>query len=200
MTDSDNPPEQPPPMMEVTRLLHAVQDSQDGASDELLGVVYEQLRKLADAKMRREPAGHTLQATALVHEAYLRLLGDDAQWENRRHFFGAAAQAMRRILVERFRRTSSQQRGGDLKRADIEPGELLANMQTGATKPDLIALDSALEKLEVRDPRMAQVVTMRFFAGLDVEQTAAALDVSPRTVKREWAVARAWLFKELEGS
>lgn len=183
---------------EVTLLLRAVREDEKGAGDRLLSLVYEQLHRLADSKMRNEAADHTLQATALVHEAYIRLLGTDGGFENRRHFFGAAAQAMRRILVDRYRRKKGLKHGGDRERVELEPGEIVGG-DASLAPVDLLALDEALHALEKRDPRMAQIVMLRFFAGLDVEQTAAALEVSPRTVKRDWAVARAWLFQKLGG-
>lgn len=187
---------EPDTVAEVTLLLQAVREDEDGASDRLLNLVYGQLHKLADQKMRKEAADNTLQATALVHEAYLRLLGSDAGFDNRRHFFGAAAQAMRRILVDRYRKRSSLKRAGDRERVDVEEHDIVG-ADAGLAPLDLLALDEALEALEQRDPRMAKIVELRFFAGLDVEQTAEALDVSPRTVKRDWSVARAWLYQKL---
>lgn len=146
--------------------------------------------------MHREPAGHTLQPTALVHEAYLRLMSDqEAKWHDRGHFFGAAAEAMRRILIERARRVAGPMRGGGKQRVPLDQID-----PTGTTAPDsLLALDEALSLLEEHDSRMAEVVKLRYFAGLNVADTAAALDLSPRTVKREWAVARAWLYQKMGG-
>ncbi|MCB9918213.1 MAG: sigma-70 family RNA polymerase sigma factor [Planctomycetes bacterium] len=184
---------------EVTLLLQAIRNDEDGASDRLLELVYDQLHRLADAKMQNERPDHTLQATALVHEAYMRLLGTDGGFENRRHFFGAAAQAMRRILIDRYRRNHSEKRGGSRERVDQDLGGIV-QQGDGVEALDLLALDEALKDLEVQDPRMAQIVMLRFFAGLDVEQTAEALEISPRTVKRDWAVARAWLFQRLGGN
>ncbi len=201
MTKREEEREDAQPAAEVTLLLQAVRNDEDGASERLLDLVYGQLHRLADAKMQGERVDHTLQATALVHEAYLRLLGSDGGFENRRHFFGAAAQAMRRILIDRYRRRQSEKRGGDRERVDAElDGEIASAQQDGGVDAlDLLALDEALAKLEARDPRMAQIVMLRFFAGLDVEETASALEISTRTVKRDWAVARAWLFQELGG-
>ncbi len=187
------------PMQDVTRVLSAIASGDRMASEQLLPLVYDELRKLARSQMDREPAGHTLQPTALVHEAYLRLVGDDSgsdpKWDSRGHFFAAAAIAMRRILVERARRTGRAKRGGDRQRraltddaASFQPDDL-----------DMLALDDALTKLEGQNPRVSQVVMLRYFAGLGVEDTAAALGVGPTTVKAEWNYARAWLHREMEG-
>ncbi|MBK8974921.1 MAG: sigma-70 family RNA polymerase sigma factor [Planctomycetes bacterium] len=181
---------------EVTVLLAALGRGEQRAADALMTVLYRELHQLARARMQREPAGHTLQPTALVHEAYVRLVADQgAMWRDRRHFFGAAAEAMRRILIERARRVAGPMRGGDRHRLPLE--EIDAAAET--TPEDLLALDEALLRLEQRDARMAAIVKLRYFAGLSVADTAAALDLSPRTVKREWAVARAWLHGRLSG-
>jgi RNA polymerase sigma factor (TIGR02999 family) len=158
--------------------------------------MYEELRKLAHARMRREPAGHTLQTTALVHEAYLRVAGeaDDKQWDRRGHFFGAAALAMRRILVERARYYQRDRHGAGQRRVELESNVA----DEGPGRVDLVAIDQALTRLEAIDPRKAKVVTLRYFAGLSVEETAAALDVSAATVKNEWAFARRWLYGALQ--
>lgn len=163
-------------------------------TSELFPAVYQQLRDLAHARMNREPTGHTLQTTALVHEVYLRLSqGGEPLWDNPRHFFAAAAEAMRRILIERARRQHSLKRGGDRERVDldfVDKGE--------ETEPTtMLVLDEALNELNAIDERLCQVVMLRYFTGLSVEETAAAMDTSPRTVKRDWAVARAWLCKRL---
>ena len=180
---------------EVTRLLQLAEHDAD-AADRLLPLVYEELRQMARRRMANEPAGHTLQATALVHEAYLRLVGGaDVQWENRRHFFGAAAQAMRRILIERARRYARLKRGGDREREVFDENALGAEENA----EDLLALNEALEALQKKDPRMAQIVMLRFFAGLGVEETALAMELSERTVKREWSVARLWLHERMRG-
>lgn len=166
----------------------------DGATTDLFPTVYEQLRDLAHAKMNREPTGHTLQTTALVHEVYLRLSKDGAgQWENPRHFFAAAAEAMRRILIERARRASSLKRGGDKDRIDLE----FVDHGMESEPSSMLALDEALTELQSFDARLGQVVMLRYFTGLSVEETAVALETSARTVKRDWAVARAWLGKRL---
>lgn len=174
----------------VTGLLEAITKGTAGASEELLPLVYNELRVLARNWLNREPAQNTLQPTMLVHEAYIRLVGsDDIRWDDRGHFFGAAALAMRRILVERARHRKRIKQGGDLVRqADFEEPE---SMDPSAT--DLIALDEALHLLEQKDKRMYQVVMLRYFAGLSVEEAAKALDTSARTVKREWQVAKVML-------
>ncbi len=181
----------------VTRLLTEVASGHRIASDELLPLVYGELRRLAQVKMARERPGQTLQATALVHEAYIRLLGtEDPGWENRGHFFAAAAEAMRRILIERARQKASLKRGGDVPKVAFD--EMLVG---GEPLPEqLLALDEALDRLEARDASMAQVVKLRYFAGLSVKETANAMDVSPRTVNLRWAAARAWLLVEMEGA
>ena len=165
--------------------------------DSLLPLVYDELRGLARAKLRHERQGHSLQATALVHEAYIRMLGAESpSWNDRRHFFGAAAEAMRRILIDHARKRGRAKRGGD--RVQVTLGDV--SVGTGLPLEDLLALDEAIQRLEGQDPRMAEIVRLRFFAGLSVEETAKALDVSERTVKREWAVARAWLYDAMRES
>jgi RNA polymerase sigma factor (TIGR02999 family) len=187
-----------PARHEVTQLLNAAAGGDSRAAEELLPLVYQELRKLAHASMAHEPAGQTLQPTALVHEAYLRLLGSaDVKWDGRGHFFGAAARAMRRILVERARSRNRIKRGGDRKR--VEFGEQLDVVSADSEQSDeqLVALDSVLEKLEAYDRRKCDVVMLRYFAGLSIEETAASLGLSPATVKNEWAFARAWLHREI---
>lgn len=181
-------------MTDVTRLLAGAGRDEPAAAEELLPLVYGELRKLAHARMAREPAGHTLQPTALVHEAYLRLVGDASPpWEGRAHFFAAAAEAMRRILIERARRARRQKRGGARRRVTLEEGLLQAEAE-----PDVVlAVDQAVGRLEARDPAMAEVVKLRHYAGLTVEETALALGISPRTIKRQWTAGRAWLHREL---
>ncbi|MFN0132883.1 MAG: sigma-70 family RNA polymerase sigma factor [Phycisphaerales bacterium] len=177
----------------VTQLLDAVTGGDAKASAELLPVVYEELRRLAKARIAREPIGQTLQPTALVHEAYLRLVGDaDVRWQNRGHFFGAAAQAMRRILVERARHRGRLKRGGGMGRV-----ELTDAMAVEPPATDLLALDEALTRLEAYDKRKSDVVMLRYFAGLTIEETSAALGLSAATVKNEWTFARTWLHREL---
>ena len=163
-------------------------------SEDLLPLVYDELRTLAAARLAREKPGQTLQATALVHEAYMRLSGDpDVKWNNKGHFFGAAALAMRRILVERARRVGRIKHGGGRGRVPLTGIQVEADGES----LDFVALDEALRRMEKEDPRMAQVVMLRFFAGLSIEETSNAIGVSANTVKREWACARAWLHDEL---
>jgi RNA polymerase sigma factor (TIGR02999 family) len=174
-------------------------DDQAGghATGDLFPVVYQQLRELARSKMSREPAGHTLQTTALVHEVYLRLNQDaSVRWENPRHFFAAAAEAMRRILVERARRVHSLKRGGNRDRLEMD----FIDLGTESDPLAMIALDEALTELKAFDPRLAEVVMLRYFSGLSVDETAAAMETSPRTIKRDWAVARAWLSEKLQSA
>lgn len=179
---------------DVTQILARLCAGKEEARDELISLVYTQLHSLAEHYMRRQSPGHTLQATALVHEAYLKLGGDrDANWESRVHFLRAAAKAMRSVLVDHERRRKSEKRGGKLKR---EPLISTADF-IEAGPPDLIDLDKALTDLAKIDNQTAQVVELRYFGGLSVEQTARTLEISPSTVKREWRVAKAWLKKEL---
>lgn len=182
----------PPSPSDVTRMLGEVSRGERNASSRLLPLVYEELRRLARARMAALPSGQTLQPTALVHDAYLRLVGDqDVGWKDRAHFFGAAAMAMRDILVERARRRGRIKHGGAMGR--VELGESLGAADDGGASLDLIALNEALIRLEARDPRKSQVVMLRYFAGLSIDETAAALELSPATVTREWNYARAWL-------
>ncbi len=179
-----------PPVSEVTRLLSAVADDETGAAEQLLPIIYEELRRLAESRMAAERPGHTLQATALVHEAYLRLVGgDDPEWDSRWHFFAAAAEAMRRILIEHARGKGRQKRGGGRQRFGLHEDDAASNDRA----EELLALDEALSRLEGHSERMARVVKLRYFAGLSVEHTAAAMDIAVRTVKRDWATARVWL-------
>jgi RNA polymerase sigma factor (TIGR02999 family) len=165
------------------------------APAKLLPLIYEELRLLARQQMKREPGGLTLQSTALVHEAYLRLVSDaDVCWENRRHFFGAAAEAMRRILVERARKYAGPQRGGGRRRVPIDDVDVASDEPSGA---DIVDLDAALRKLEARDQVRSDVVKLRFFSGLTIHQTAEVLGLAPATVKRHWTFARAWLSHEI---
>jgi len=181
-------------MPQVTRLLDAAAAGDRQAAADLLPLVYDELRALAAARMVSEAPGHTLNATALVHEAYLRLIGpaDDNRWDNRGHFFAAAAEAMRRILVEAARRKQAEKHGGGRQRGALEG---IADL---AEPPDrLVVLDSALTRLEHEEPQAAAVVNLRYFAGLTIEQTAAALGIAVRTANRHWAYAKAWLYQEL---
>jgi RNA polymerase sigma factor (TIGR02999 family) len=182
-------------MSDVTRLLDAAAAGDRRAAADLLPLVYDELRKLAAVRMAAESPGHTLQPTALVHEAYLRLVGrgDDNRWDGRGHFFAAAAEAMRRILIEAARRAQGPEFGGDLTRRDLDPDE----PGPPGPSPRLLGLDEALDRLAAVDPRAADVVKLRFFAGLTVPETAAALGISPRTADNDWAYARAWLVAAL---
>jgi RNA polymerase sigma factor (TIGR02999 family) len=185
-------------MSEVTRILASIEHGDPSAAAELLPLVYEDLRKLAAQKLLEEKPGQTLQATALVHEAYLRLVDvEKAQhWNSRGHFFAAAAEAMRRILVDSARRKSAEKRGGTVIRLDVDP-EDLAGMETDEK---MLALDEALTKLEKEDPQKAQLVKLRYFAGLPIREAAAALGISTATADRYWAYARAWLQREISTS
>ncbi len=183
-------------MSDVTRILNAIEQGDTGAADKLLPLVYEELRCLAAQKMSHELSGQTLQATALVHEAYLRLVGDEVQdWRSRGHFFSAAAEAMRRILVENARRKQSLKRGGGLKRLDLS--KAAAKSDRDAPVDDLIALDEALERLSEKNKIKADLVKLRYFAGMTIEQTAKVLGISTATAKRYWTYARAWLIREI---
>ncbi|MSU35058.1 MAG: RNA polymerase subunit sigma [Pedosphaera sp.] len=181
-------------MNEVTRILHAIQEGQTQATAELLPLVYEELRCLAAAKMAQENAVLTLQPTAPVHEAWLRLGGDDQPaWENRAHYFGAAAEAMRRILVERARRRLRQQHGGGQERVDIDEVEIAAPTDD----EDLLAMHDALDRFAALDPEKAEFVKLRYFVGLSLDGSASVLGVSLTTAKRWWQYARAWLKVEM---
>jgi RNA polymerase sigma factor (TIGR02999 family) len=181
-------------MTDITQFLDQFAEGDEHAAERLLEVVYAELRMLAKAKLAREAPGHTLQPTALVHEAWMRLVGDEPRdWKSRRYFFGACAEAMRRILVESARRKGSIKRGGDRERvelADLEQEEPLESL-------DLLALDEALAKLAAEDESKAELVKLRFFAGLSLDQVAKALDLSPATIDRHWAYARAFLYHEM---
>jgi RNA polymerase sigma factor (TIGR02999 family) len=183
--------------MRITLLLQAAGRGEDGARAQVLELVYGELHRMAGEQMAREAKGRTLQATALVHEAYLRLFGGaEPDWQNRAHFFGAAAEAMRRILVDHARRRLAQKRGGDAERVTVGD-EVAAPM--AEDRVDLLALDEALSRMEQEDPRMASIVKLRYFVELSVDDTAAALGVSRRTVLRDWTAAKAWLHREMEG-
>ncbi len=183
---------------QVTQILADLDAGDPQAAQKLLPLVYEELRKLAHQRLRNEPPGLTLQATALVHEAYLRLVGNDAssRWDNRGHFFAAAAEAMRRILVERARKYGRQKHGGGRKRVDLDKVAPAGPQDVG---DDLIALDDALRKLEARDRIRSDVVKLRYFAGLTIHQAADVLGISAATVSGHWTFARAWLFQEMRG-
>ena len=179
---------------EITQVLQAVRQGQHPASEALLPLVYDELRRLAAARMAQESAGQTLQATALVHEAWLRMVGDgDRTWENRAHFFGAAAEAMRRILIENARRKSRLKRGGGQLRLDIDDLDL-----AGATPDEKILLmDEALAQLEAEDPEKARIVVLKFFGGLTNQEVSRTMEITERTVERQWAYAKAWLFRRI---
>jgi RNA polymerase sigma factor (TIGR02999 family) len=184
---------------DATILLHAAASGDPLATERLFPLVYDELRRLAAALMRQEPAAHTLQPTALVNEAYLRLIGaEDVPWESRAHFFGAAAQAMRRILIDRARHVKATRPAAAPLTGEPALPTVGSGAAAGVMADDLIALDGALEVLRGRDERQHRVVMLRFFAGLTVEQTALALGLSESTVKNEWAYARAWLMREIE--
>jgi RNA polymerase sigma factor (TIGR02999 family) len=182
-------------MSQVTRILDAIQHGDPTAADQLLPLVYEELRKLAAARMANESPTHTLQPTALVHEAWLRLVGKDAnaQFANRAHFFAAAAEAMRRILIERARRKSAQKRGQDLERIDLDK----LDVATEADTDTLLLVNESLEKLAQEDAKAAEIVKLRFFGGLTLEEAGQLLGFTERTAKRYWAFARAWLYDEM---
>ncbi len=180
---------------DVTMILAALRRGDEKATDRLMSAVYDRLRRLAGQMMAQERPGQTLSPTALVHEAYLRLLGDAAVWDDRRHFYAAAACAMRRILVERARRRGRLRHGGRRKRVDLGDAAAVAEPES----VDLVALDEALRRLEKEEPRAAQVVMMRFFAGLSEQDAAEALDISIRTLWRDWNYAKAWLRDAMSG-
>jgi RNA polymerase sigma factor (TIGR02999 family) len=181
-------------MTDVTRILNAIEQGDAKATGELLPIVYEELRLLAAQKLRAEPPGQTLQATALVHEAYLRLAGvEGRKWKGRTHFFAAAAEAMRRILIENARRKHRLKRGGDQQRVDLDEVEIVLE----EPPEELLALDEALSRLAEIDTTKAELVKLRYFAGLTLEQAADVLEISPTTAKRHWTYARAWLYKAI---
>jgi RNA polymerase sigma-70 factor (ECF subfamily) len=182
---------------DVTQLLAEVQNGRPDAAPQLIPLVYEELRRLARRQMRRERSDHTLQATALVHEAYFRLVKQpDRTWQNRTHFIRVAAQVMRRMLIDHARARRTAKREGGLHRVPLEEPLLMTEEQSD----ELLALNEALERLAQFDERQSRIVELRFFGGLTVEETAEALDISPKTVKRDWSVARAWLHREVKKS
>ena len=185
-------------MSDVTRILQAIEHGDGQSAGQLLPLVYEELRRLAAQKLAHEKPGQTLQATALVHEAYLRLVDQATPqpWENSRHFFAAAAEAMRRILVERARQKQSLKRGGGRERVDLDAAEPVV---LPLACDDILGLDEALQKLGQKDPRKAELVKLRFFAGLTTAQAAQALGVSVSTAENDWAYARCWLRAEMSG-
>ena len=179
---------------QVTELLLAWGDGDEVARDQLMTVVYEELHRLARKHMAREPRGHTLQTSALVHEAFLRLIGQrNVHWQNRAHFFGLTAQMMRRILVDYARNRRFAKRGGGARRVSLDEALIISDERSA----EVVALDEALERLSVIDPRKSQLVELRFFAGMSIEETAELLNVSPGTVMRDWTLAKAWLRREI---
>jgi RNA polymerase sigma factor (TIGR02999 family) len=195
------PPEPPDPAVpppDVTPLLLAWGHGDKSAGEQLLPAIYEELHRQAARAMRRESEEHTLQATALVHEAYLRLVDQRrAEWQNRAQFFGVAAQIMRRILVDHARAQHATKRGGAMQQITLSDANQAAAAQQDDNALDVLALHDALDRLAAMDPEQARLVELRYFGGMNIEETAEALGVSPATVKREWAVARAWLRREL---
>jgi RNA polymerase sigma factor (TIGR02999 family) len=186
----DGPPQVPPG--EVTRLLQAWGEGDESARDRLLPVVYQELRRRAAQHLRRERSGHTLRPTDLLHETYLRLCAQNAPWQNREQFFGMASRLMRRILVDHARRRAAAKRGGAARLT------LAVASASGSAEPDLLDLDTALDELAQLDERQAHLVELRYFGGLSLDETARVLQVSPATVSREWASARAWLYRRLK--
>jgi RNA polymerase sigma factor (TIGR02999 family) len=182
-------------MPDVTQILDQIQQGNRAAASELLPLVYAELRRLAIHRMSKEKPGLTLQPTALVHEAYIRLVGDAAvKWDGRAHFFAAAAEAMRRILIDNARRRKTLKQGGDISQRELADDDVVVTFDN---TDELLDLDAALTKLAVTEPELATLVELRFFAGLTVEEAAQAMGISTRTVKRNWAFARAWLGREM---
>jgi RNA polymerase sigma factor (TIGR02999 family) len=180
---------------EVTLLLSALTRGDDGAASKLIPVVYDELRRLAASYMRRERPDHTLQATALVHEAFLKLVEQRAvNWQSRAHFFGVAAQLMRRILIDHARGHLRQKRGGEHKKVSLDEAFIFSEQQSA----ELLAVDESLTRLSKLDARQGRVVELRFFGGLSVEEAAEVLGISPKTVKRDWSIAKAWLYADLK--
>ena len=187
-------------MTEVTRILSALEQGDAKAAEQLLPLVYEELRKLAAQKMAQEAPGQTLQATALVHEAYVRLVDSNRvqHWDSRGHFFAAAAEAMRRILIDQARRKQSQKRGGSLRRLQPDAAALLAAPEDPEAD-ELLALDEALRQFEIEEPLRARLVKLRYFAGLPLQDAAEALGISTAAAKRHWVYARSWLYEKVRG-
>ena len=188
--------------VDVTALLGELSKGKPEAADRLIPVVYNELRRLADSYMRREREGHTLQATALVHEAYMKLVEQrSVNWQSRAHFFGIAAQIMRRLLVDHARGRLRDKRGGGQFLVPLDDALVFSPEQFSAEQSSaMVELDSALDRLAAMDPRQARIVELRFFAGLTVEEAAEVLGISPKTVKRDWSVAKAWLHGELKAA
>jgi RNA polymerase sigma factor (TIGR02999 family) len=183
------------PVNDITVILRAVEECDPEGADKLLPLVYEELRRVAARRMAQQPAGHTLQATALVHEAFLRLLASaEPKWQDRRHFFAAASEAMRHILVDRARRKAAVRHGGGQARLELDDVLIASD----ATDENVIVVNDALERLAAHDPAAAELVKLRFFGGFTFAQAAELLDISERTAKRLWTYARAWLFDEIQ--
>src|SRR4030095_9460888 len=182
-------------MSDVTQLLNAIDAGDPKAAEDLLPLVYKELRHLANARMAQEPSGQTLQPTALVHEAWIRLIGENHDWQNRRHLFMAAAQAMRRILIERARQKRRVRHGGGLVRVDLNDIDVAAESQSET----VLFIHEALDRLAEKDPEVAELIKLRYFAGIPNQQAAEMLGMSERTARRTWAYARAWLTREING-
>jgi RNA polymerase sigma factor (TIGR02999 family) len=186
----------PSPVNDVTRILQSIDNGDPSAANELLPLVYDELRKLAAARIAHESPGQTLQATALVHEAWLKLAGSERQqWRGRAHFFGAAAEAMRRILIDKARAKTAQKRGADPKREELHESRI----ELRAPSEEVLAIHDALDALAAQDATAASVVKLRYFVGMSIPEIAEALDLAPRTADRHWAFARAWLKQEIQG-
>jgi RNA polymerase sigma factor (TIGR02999 family) len=187
-------------MNDVTGILNAIEQGDPHAAEQLLPLIYDELRRLAAEKLAAERPGQTLEATALVHEAYLRLVGvkTPQSWDSRGHFFAAAAEAMRRILIDHARRKRSQKRGGGLRRVELDGSAPVAAPEAPPAE-DLLALDEALKQFESEEPLKARLVKLRYFAGLSLADAAAALGISPATAKRHWIYARSWLYGKIQG-
>jgi RNA polymerase sigma factor (TIGR02999 family) len=184
---------------DITRILSAASGGDPRAAEQLLPLVYDELRKLAAARLAQEKPGHTLQPTALVHEAWLRVAGDNPQtWNGRGHFFGAAAEAMRRILIDHARRKRAVRHGGAMERANTGDGGAPEIAAPVGNDDEVLAVHDALDRLAARDPRKAELVKLRYFVGLSLEETAEALGISEATAKRDWVYARAWLLREVQ--
>ena len=191
-------------MSQLTQILNSIEQGDQHAADQLLPLIYDELRKLAAQKLAQEKPGQTLEATALVHEAYLRLIGDQPaaqareHWDSRGQFFSAAAEAMRRILIDQARRKHSQKRGGTLRRVELDERAFMAAPENQAEE-NLLALDEALQELEKEEPAKAQLVKLRYFAGVSLEEAAKCLGISLATAKRHWVYARSWLYGKIQG-
>ena len=181
---------------DLTQLLNRLSGERSVPADQLLPLVYAELRRVAAQKMAREAPGQTLQATALVHEAWMRVGGAEQSWENRAHFFGAAAEAMRRILIDRARSKRAERHGGGLERVDVDEIEIA----TPAPEDELIAIHETIDQLAAHDAQKAELVKLRYFAGLTIEEAAEVLGISAATAKRYWSYARAWLFRKIKSA